>query len=76
MQQLELLWCYLHGRLGRARDVAARSVKTSNEAETHWIVGGREDDGYCGRRRLSNNCNRRTGRSNHGHLALDQIGDK
>jgi hypothetical protein len=42
VQQLELLRCYLHGRLGRASDVAARSVKAGYEAEANWIVGGRE----------------------------------
>src|SRR5262249_3516248 len=36
VQQLELLRCYLYGRLRRARDVAARSVKTGDEAETNW----------------------------------------
>src|SRR6516165_9827977 len=74
MQQFQPLRDYLPVQLSYAGDVAARPVKTGDEAELDRVAARFKDDrNGCGRR-LRCECRRSAGRGNHGHLTMNQIG--
>src|SRR5215510_9253333 len=74
VQQLQPFRRYLYVQLRRARDIAAWPAQTADEAKLHWICRGREDDGYRGDCRFGGERSRSTGRRDHLHLAMNQIG--
>ena len=74
MQQFQPLRRYLHVRLGHARDVAARPIKTGDEAKPDRVAARFEDDRNGRGRRLCRKRRRSAGRGNHGHLTMNQIG--
>jgi len=58
----------------RARDVAARTIKTGDEAEPDWVAAHFEDDRTGRSRRLCRKCRRSAGRGNHRNLTANEIG--
>src|SRR5262249_30015595 len=54
--------------------IAAWPTQAGDEAELHRICRGREDDGYRGLCRFGGERSRSTGRRDHLHLAMNQIG--
>ena len=59
--------------MGHTSNVATRPVKAGDEAERDWVNADLEDNRNDRGRRLCRNCRRSAGRSNHGHLTMDQI---
>src|SRR6266566_3748485 len=74
MHQLQPLRNYFPVQLSYARDVAARLVKAGDEPELDRVATRFEDDRHVCSRRLRCECRRSTGRGDHCHLTMNQMG--
>src|SRR5262249_28211196 len=73
VQKFQPLRRYLHHQVGCAGNVAARPVKAGDEAELDGVRTHFEDDRNGRGRRLRRLGRRSAGRSNYGHLTMNQI---
>jgi len=74
VKQFQPLRSYLRSQVGHAGDIAARSAQAFDEAEPDRIAAYFEDDRNGRGRRLCCERRRSSGRGNHCHLTINEVG--